>query len=117
MGSDVTSLTVGIPVTDMTAAVAWYRTLLGAGEECEVAPGIMEFQLFSTGWLQLIQSEQGVPLGGVVRFGVGDIEKQHSRLQALGIQVQPIGTVPGVVCYFDFQDPFGNRLCFYEQLE
>ena len=77
----------------------------------------MEFQLFSTGWLQLLEREQGGPSASVVRFGVGDIENQHSRLQALGVQVQPIGTVPGVVRYFNFEDPFGNGLCFYEQLE
>jgi hypothetical protein len=36
---------------------------------------------------------------------------------SLGTDVGEIETVPKAVRYFEFRDPFGNRLSFYELLE
>jgi hypothetical protein len=35
---------------------------------------------------------------------------------SLSIDVEQIETVSGAVRYFEFRDPFGNRLSFYELL-
>ena len=112
----IKSFTVGLPVTELKRAVEWYRQLLGEVEEVNPAPGVWEFQIVPSGWLQLFKSELNNPNPAVVRFESSDIEA--SRMQALTIRtdVGEIKTVPEAVRYFEFRDPFGNRLSFYELL-
>jgi len=66
--------------------------------------------------LQLFESEINEPNKSVVRFESYDIEASRMLASSLSINVDQIETVPGAVRYFDFRDPFGNRLSFYEML-
>jgi len=111
------TLTVGLPVTDLSSAVEWYRRLLGKVEEVNPAPGVWEFQIISSGWLQLFESEFNSPNLAVVRFECDDIEASRRQAVSLGTDVREIETVPEAVRYFEFRDPFGNQLSFYELLE
>ena len=110
----IKSFTVGLPVTELKRAVEWYRQLLGEVEEVNPAPGVWEFQIISSGWLQLFESEINNPNLAVVRFESDDIEASRMQALSLGTDVREIETLPGVVRYFEFRDPFGNRLSFYE---
>jgi predicted enzyme related to lactoylglutathione lyase len=53
----------------------------------------------------------------VLRLGVPDLEGVQRRVVSLGADPTAIRTVPGVVRCFDFRDPFGNRLSFYQVLQ
>ena len=64
----IRSFTVGLPVTGLNSAVEWYRRLLGEVEEINPAPGVWEFQIISSGWLQLFESEINGSNPAVVRF-------------------------------------------------
>ena len=110
------TFTVGLPVTDLNRGVEWYRHLLGEVEEVNPAPGVWEFQIIPSGWLQLFESKINGPNLAVVRFESGDIEASRRQALSLGIDVGEIETVPEAVRYFEFRDPFGNRLSFYELL-
>ncbi len=55
--TEIKGFTIGLPVADMKSAVEWYRRLLGEVEEINPAPGIWEFQIIPSGWLQLFESE------------------------------------------------------------
>ena len=112
----VKTFTVGLPVTDLNSAVEWYRRLLGEVEEVNPAPGVWEFQIVPSGWLQLFESEINEPNQSVVRFESHDIEASRMLASSLSINVDQIETVPEAVRYFEFRDPFGNRLSFYELL-
>jgi lactoylglutathione lyase len=112
----VKTFTVGLPVTDLNSAVEWYRQLLGEVEEVNPAPGVWEFQIVPSGWLQLFESEINEPNQTVVRFESHDIEASRMLASSLSINVDQIETVPDAVRYFEFRDPFGNRLSFYELL-
>ena len=112
----VKTFTVGLPVTDLNSAVEWYRQLLGEVEELNPAPGVWEFQIIPSGWLQLFESEINEPNKSVLRFESHDIKASRMLASRLSINVDQIETVPGAVRYFDFRDPFGNRLSFYELL-
>ena len=112
----VKTFTVGLPVTDMNSAVEWYRRLLGEVEEINPAPGVWEFQIVPSGWLQLFESEINEPNQSVVRFESHDIEASRMLASTLSTNVDQIETVPEAVRYFEFRDPFGNRLSFYELL-
>jgi lactoylglutathione lyase len=112
----IKSFTVGLPVTELKRAVEWYRQLLGEVEEVNPAPGVWEFQIVPSGWLQLFESEINEPNQSVVRFESHDIEASRMLASSLSINVDQIETVPEAVRYFEFRDPFGNRLSFYELL-
>ena len=112
----VKTFTVGLPVTDLNSAIEWYRRLLGKVEEVNPAPGVWEFQIVPSGWLQLFESEINEPNHSVVRFESDDIEASRMQALSLSINVDQIETVPEAVRYFEFRDPFGNRLSFYELL-
>ena len=114
--TQVKTLTVGLPVTDLNGAVEWYRRLLGKVEEIHPAPGVWEFQITSSGWLQLFKSEINHPNLAVVRFESDDIEASRTLALRLGTDVGQIETVPEAIKYFEFRDPFGNQLSFYELL-
>jgi len=112
----VKTFTVGLPVTDLNSAVEWYRRLLGEVEELNPAPGVWEFKIVPSGWLQLFETEINEPNKSVVRFESRDFEASRMLASSLSINVDQIETVPGAVRYFEFRDPFGNRLSFYELL-
>ena len=112
----VKTFTVGLPVTDLNSAVEWYRRLLGEVEEVNPAPDVREFQIISSGWLQLFESEINEPNQSVVRFESDGIEASRMQALSLSVNVDQIETVPEAVRYFEFRDPFGNRLSFYELL-
>jgi hypothetical protein len=44
------------------------------------------------------------------------LDKQHKRLRDAGLHVEDITLVPGVIRYFDFKDPDGNGLSFYQMM-
>ena len=112
----IKSFTVGLPVTELKRAVEWYRQLLGEVEEVNPAPGVWEFQIVPSGWLQLFESEINEPNQSVMRFESHDIEASRMLASSLSINVGQIETVTEAVRYFEFGDPFGNRLSFYELL-
>jgi len=90
--------------------------LLGEVEEVNPAPGVWEFQIVPSGWLQLFESEINEPNQSVMRFESHDIEASRMLASSLSTNVDQIETVPEAVRYFEFGDPFGNRLSFYELL-
>lgn len=115
MNTTISSLTVGIPVPDLPLAVAWYRRLLGPAEEIEPVPGVC---LVLPGvWLQLFEHGKSPPNPSIVRFETEDLQARREQALGLGVTVGEIESVPGAVRYFDFGDPFGNPLSFYELLE
>jgi hypothetical protein len=79
----IKSFTVGLPVTELKRAVEWYRQLLGEVEEVNPAPGVWEFQIVPSGWLQLFESEINETNQSVVRFESHDIEASRMLASSL----------------------------------
>ncbi len=107
-------MTVGLPVSDLQAAVAWYRRAFElADPDVEPADGVVEFQLGPV-WLQL--DEGSCTRSGaetVLRVGVADAAGERSRLAELGVAVGELTHVEGAVDFFAFADPDGNQLSVY----
>ena len=114
MTVEVESLTVGIPVADLVQATDWYKRLIPEKQESDPGPGVHEFELRPGLWLQLLESETQPRSESIVRIGVLDVEREHARAVGLGIEASQIRAVPNVVRHFDFRDPWGNRIGFYE---
>ncbi|WP_067535330.1 VOC family protein [Nocardia crassostreae] len=107
-----TSVTVGVPVTDLAAARTWYeRTFELPAPDLEPVPGVAEYQVCGA-WLQLMEVEQG---GGpwVFRLEVPDVAAEHERLTTLGLSLGEIVVVEGLIDFFEFADPDGNQLSLY----
>ena len=118
MKHKIESITVGIAVRNVAEAAAWYQSLLGEIESMEPSPGTVELRLSEDTWLQLDDTGYLEVGGGstIVRLGTKDIESAHKRVLALTDRVEDIVTVEGVVKYFDFKDPAGNRLSYVQLL-
>src|SRR6476620_7650229 len=109
----IKSFTVGLPVTELKRAVEWYRQLLGEVEEVNPAPGVWEFQIVPSGWLQLFESEINEANKSVIRFESHDIEASRMLASSLSINIDQIETIPGAVRSFELRDQFDNRFSFY----
>jgi predicted enzyme related to lactoylglutathione lyase len=113
-GMSGVSVTIGIPVRNLQAASIWYEQVLGQPHDIEPVPGIREWKVAGT-WIQL---DEGAPAGGnwTLRTGVADLTAERHRLEAFGVTLSETHTIPGVISFFNFRDPDGNQLSYYQEL-
>jgi predicted enzyme related to lactoylglutathione lyase len=110
---DITSVTVGLPVTDLEASCLWYGAVFERLEpDLEPTEGVAEYEVGGI-WIQLLEDPDADENPATVRFGVDDVAAQHTRIAALGIDVGPVECVDGAVDWFDVRDPDGNVLSLY----
>ncbi|EAD8958148.1 VOC family protein [Listeria monocytogenes] len=99
------SITIGLPVSDLEKSVSWY-------EKLTPVEGVVEYQIGSV-WIQLFEEKINVS-ENVLRIGVEDLDVEFERLKTLEVITEEvIEDVPGIIRYFDFSDPDGNKLSFY----
>ncbi|MBO0839682.1 MAG: hypothetical protein J2O49_02540 [Sciscionella sp.] len=113
-------LTLQVQVADMAKGIAFYTTLFGREPDFLPHKDFAEWRVL-TGvelWWQVVEVPGEVrPLTTRVRFRVADIDAARGWLRAeLGVPSAPVTTLPGVVRFTDFADPWGNRLGYYEDV-
>ena len=114
---DITSVTVGLPVTDIEASCLWYGAVFERTEpDLEPEDGVAEYEVGGI-WIQLYVDEQAEENPVSVRFGVDDVAAQHARIGALGIDIGPVECVDGAVDWFDVRDPDGNVHSLYSLVD
>lgn len=118
MKPKIESITIGIAAKDVNEATKWYKALLGDIETMEPAPGTIELKLANNVWLQLDDTGYLKVGGGsaIIRFQTDDIDAANALVKNLTADVDDMVTVEGVVKYFDFKDPAGNRLSYVQLL-
>jgi lactoylglutathione lyase len=114
MKQNIENITIGIAVKDVKEAARWYKALLGDVETMEPAPGTMELQLTGNTWLQLDDTGYLEVGGSIIRLETKDIDAMHKIVKKLMPDTGDIELVEGVIRYFDFKDPAGNRLSYYQ---
>ena len=116
MERQIKGITIGIGVRNAQEALGWYKSLLGDIEVIEPVQGLFELKLTDTTWLQLDDTGYLEVGGGsaIIRFETESIENAHDLTKKLTSHVEEITVVEGVVKYFDFKDPSGNRLSFVQ---
>jgi len=103
-------------VTDMGLARAFYGRLFGRGPDFEASPGFVEWEVVPGYSLQLRETAE-IRTSGPVRFRVDDIDAERARLaDELGVEIDAVTTVDGVVAFCTFHDPFGNPLGLLQDL-
>ncbi|MCE0456615.1 hypothetical protein NY057_16875 [Curtobacterium flaccumfaciens] len=114
---DITSVTVGLPVSDIEASCLWYGAVFERTEpDLEPEDGVAEYEVGGI-WIQLYVDEQADENPVSVRFGVDDVAAQHARIGALGIDIGPVECVDGAVDWFDVRDPDGNVLSLFSLVD
>ncbi|MDM7891712.1 VOC family protein [Curtobacterium caseinilyticum] len=114
---DITSVTVGLPVTDIEASCLWYGAVFQRTDpDLEPEDGVVEYEIGGI-WLQLYLDPDAEQRPATVRFGVDDVRSQHARIGSLGIDVGPVECVDGAVDWFDVRDPDGNVLSLYSLVD
>jgi predicted enzyme related to lactoylglutathione lyase len=114
---DITSVTVGLPVSDIDASCLWYGAVFERTEpDLEPEDGVAEYEVGGI-WIQLYVDEHAEENPVSVRFGVDDVAAQHARIGALGIDVGPVECVDGAVDWFDVRDPDGNVLSLFSLVD
>lgn len=111
------TVTVGIPVKDLTHALAWYRAAFELAEP-DLVPteGLAEFDLGAF-WLQLAESPDAAGGEGIsVNISVADARAEQARLDGLGLDTTPVQRIDGVVEFFELSDPDGNKIGFVTEL-
>lgn len=108
-------VTVGVPVSSISDAEAWYINLLGADVEIlRPFPGVVEFKVAPGVWFQIFEAGDQQPSGAVVRFLVADIDATQRESAQAGIATGEAIRIPDVVTFSEFVDPDGNALGFYD---
>jgi predicted enzyme related to lactoylglutathione lyase len=111
----ISSVTIGLTVSNLTAASAWYERVFElATPDLEPIDGVVEYDL-GTSWLQLGEGQPADTSSTTIRFDVADVAAEFARLTELDLEIQldELVHVPDVIDFFVFRDPDGNLLSFY----
>lgn len=113
---NLTGVTIQVRVRDAKQGFAWYAKLLGRPADVEPDPGISEWELVPTCWLQVVKGEP-IAGAGPIRLGVADIELERTYIQEqMEIQMTEVERLDDVVAWCNFTDPDGNPLGLYQDL-
>ena len=117
-GITVHGMTFELQVADLAAARAFYTALFGRPPELEPDDGLLEWAVVpgQETWLQVASVPAPQPLPNRLRFAVRDLPAAREALLASGVEVSAAESVPGVVSWCDFDDPWANRLGLYTDL-
>lgn len=112
MSLNVKSITVGLPVSNLEVSASWYEKVLVSDEKLVPVEGVIEYPIGAV-WIQLFEEKINTS-ENVLRLEADDIEQEFDRLKKLGVIADEVlEDVPGIIRYFDFSDPDGNKLSFY----
>lgn len=114
-------MTLQLQVADIAAARDFYTALCGRPPGFEPHDDFLEWPVIpgQETWIQIVgTTDEPVPCRNRVRFGVRDIAAARERLLGLGFGLEPtpIQTLPGIVSFLNFDDPWHNALGYYQDL-
>lgn len=111
--------TIGVPISNQDAALAFFTGTLGFETRTDYRMGdgfrwltVAPKNVAVT--IALVEKPDGVGHDTGVRFTVPNVESEHQRLRATGVDVGEVLRWPGVPAMFEFRDPDGN---LYEMVE
>ncbi len=108
--------TLQIRVGNLSAGAAWYQQLLGRPADFTPSSQFHEWELFADFWIQVSEG-QTAENAGRFRLGVSDVVSvRMAVIEDLCVVVSEIVTLPDVVAYCDFDDPWGNPLGLFQDL-
>jgi glyoxylase I family protein len=107
---EITNVLAEVLVTDHAAAVEWYAGLFGRPPDRRPMDGLAEWQLSSTGGLQVFARADGAG-SSVATLVVQTVAPVADHLEAIGISAE-VQTVSSGFAVATVRDPDGNTLTF-----
>ena len=108
--------TLQIRVGNLSEGAAWYQQLLGRPADFTPSSQFHEWELFADFWIQVSEG-QTAENAGRFRLGVSDVVSvRMAVIEDLGTSVSEVVTLPRIVAYCDFDDPWGNPLGLFQDL-
>ncbi|MGH3915225.1 MAG: VOC family protein [Pseudonocardiaceae bacterium] len=109
----VTKVLSVVPVADFEASIAWYERLLGREVDAQPMPGLADWHLTDTAWVQVYRD---VDRAGstALNFAVDDLRAHTAELAARGITLGEIITTTKDAKLAAATDPAGNTITFIE---
>ncbi|MFJ2770976.1 VOC family protein [Streptomyces sp. NPDC087300] len=101
------------PVRDIEASVAWYERLLGRPADTTPMPGLADWHITPTAWLQVFRSPEHAG-SSLVNLVVDDLDKALAELADRGITAGQVQPGSQQVRFAAIQDPDGNRVTLIE---
>lgn len=100
-------------VQDYPGAVAWYQSWIGRAPDVTPAPGIAEWQLADSAWIQVSKQDKASGHASIA-IGVKDLQEQATRLEKAKIAHSPMAD-HGFIKIFETKDPAGNTIYFVQE--
>ncbi|WP_255954815.1 VOC family protein [Streptomyces odontomachi] len=101
------------PVTDIDTAVSWYERLLGRPADTRPMPGLADWHVSATGWVQVFSSPEHAG-STLLNLVVDDLDQALVDLASRGITAGPVQPGGESVRFAAVHDPDGNRVTLIE---
>jgi catechol 2,3-dioxygenase-like lactoylglutathione lyase family enzyme len=113
-------MTLQVQVGDTERGRAFYTAVFGREPDFAPHHDFLEWQVLpgvELWWQVVTASGEPKPLATRARFLVDDVRAASRRAASeLGVNPSAVTVLPGVVAFTDFDDPWGNRLGYYQDL-
>ena len=116
----VNGYTIQIFVGDINKALIWYTNIIGRDPDATPFEDYLEWEVIPDFWLQISEKKINVSPSqfGRMRFGVADIDSERFRIiNELKAEVSKVDEIPGTVKWCNFNDPWDNKLGFFQDLK
>jgi catechol 2,3-dioxygenase-like lactoylglutathione lyase family enzyme len=108
----ITDLFAGVPVTDLDAGIDWYTRFFGRPPDVRFGNEVLwEIEEHATLFIKPNAAETGA---GRITLAVAGLDALLERLDAEGIEHEPIETYSNGVRHVNIPDPDGNAIAFAE---
>ena len=112
--------TIQVYVKNIKQARLWYERLIGRKPDSAPFPEFLEWEIVSDFWFQVVEKKRIKvrKQNRRMRFGVSDIEKERKRVaERMKVKVTEVEGLTGIVTWCNFEDPWGNKLGLFQDLE
>ena len=116
----ITGFTIQLFIKDIKEAERWYTYVIGRGPDSIPFQNFLEWEVIPGLMLQVTERNliDSKPLSGRMRFGITDIVSERLKIvKELGAEVSKIEEIPGTVRWCNFNDPWGNKLGYFQDLK
>jgi hypothetical protein len=105
-----------LQVSEFETTVEWYERLFGRAPDRRPMDGCVEWQLASTGGLQIFRNPDQ-PATATFIIGLDDVNVFVTELDQRGMSAEPFDVPSGQFRLAQLQDPAGNTVILSQELK
>lgn len=101
------------PVRDIEIAVSWYERLMGRGPDTRPMPGLADWHVAPSGWVQVFESPEHAG-STLLNLAVDDLDETLVELAERSVEPGDVQLGAQQVRFAAVHDPDGNRITLIE---